>query len=283
MLSKLKTFFELIKFEHTVFALPFAYMGMMLARRVWPPFGVFFWVTLAMVGARTAGMALNRVIDVKIDARNPRTSHRATVTGEIPVPNALAFAAASILIFFIAAWQLNPLCLRFSPFALVLLCTYHYVKRFSFLCHFVLGLVLAIAPVGGWLAVTGVFSWLPVVLAAAVLFWTAGFDILYSLQDIDFDKTYGLHSVPVAFGQKAALQVSVYCHVATVVFLAIFGLWDGLGILYWIGAGLVAGLLWFEHSLVADGDLSKVNTAFFTVNGWVGILLLIFTFLEIFR
>ena len=283
MFHKIKLFFELIKFEHTVFALPFAYLGMLLAGHSWPGFILFFLITVAMVSARTAGMTLNRVIDLNIDRDNPRTKTRPILTGHFSLRSAWIAAAVSSLIFIISAFLLNPLCFKLSFITIFLLSSYHYVKRFSFLCHFALGLVLAIAPMGGWIAVTGRFSWAPVPLSLAVLFWVAGFDIIYSLQDRDFDKSYGLHSIPVKFGQAGALRLSAYCHAATAVFLGLFG-WAGhLGFVYAAGVVVCAILLWLEHRLLADSNLDKINTAFFTINGWVGILLLVFTFLDIYR
>ena len=283
MPGKIKTFIELIKFEHTVFALPFAYLGLWMARKSWPSWRVFLGVTLAMVSARTAGMLLNRLADRAIDAKNPRTKGRALVTGDFSVPAAWIAAAVSIVIFFMAASWLNPLCLQLSPVALILLSGYHYVKRFSFLCHFALGAVLGIAPMGGWVAATGEFSWVPLPLAFAVMAWVAGFDILYSLQDMDFDRSIGLHSVPVRFGLSPSLKISFYCHVAAVVFLALFGLVAHLGILYAFGVLVTAALLQFEHHLVGDGDLSRLNTAFFTINGWIGILLFVFAFMDVYK
>ena len=283
MFKKIKTFFELIKFEHTAFALPFAYLGMMLARKSWPPWRVFWLVTLAMVSARTAGMTLNRIIDLKIDAMNPRTKDRPILSGEFPLWAAWIAAALALVIFFAAARMLNPLCFKCSFAAIVFLSGYHYVKRFSSSCHFVLGSVLAIAPMGGWLAVTGKFSWMPVPLSLAVLFWAAGFDVIYSLQDLEFDRAHGIHSIPAKFGAEAALKASGVCHLLTGAFLVLFGVLNGLGPVYWVGVFLTAVLLFIEHKIVADGDLSKVDVAFFTMNGWIGILLLIFTFLETFR
>ncbi len=282
MFSKIKTFFELIKFEHTLFALPFAYLGLLLAREAWPSWGIFVWVTLAMAAGRTAGMCLNRLIDLKIDEKNPRTKARPLVTGDFKIPHAWIAVLGALVLFFIAAWRLNPLCFKLSPIALALLFSYHYVKRFSFLCHFTLGLVLAMAPIGGWLAVTGAWSWTALMLGFAVMLWVAGFDILYSLQDVDFDRTHGLHSVPVTFGVGNALKISFFCHLATLLFLLAFGVVAGLGILYWVGLSAVAALLKIEHTLVGDGELSHINTAFFTINGWVGILMFVFTFLEIY-
>ncbi|MBI2095521.1 MAG: UbiA family prenyltransferase [Candidatus Omnitrophica bacterium] len=282
MWTRVKIFLRLIKFEHTVFALPFAYLGMILARKSLPSPGVFFWVTAAMGGARTAGMLLNRIIDRPIDAKNPRTQDRPTVTGEFSLRNAWLATGAALLVFFISVKMLNDLCFKLSFVALFLLTTYHTVKRFSFLCHFALGLVLAAAPLGGWIAVTGHFAWTPVILSLAVLFWVAGFDVIYSLQDVDFDRMHGLHSIPARFGEKAALRVSEYSHLATVFFLALFGCVAGLGVLYWAGVLAVAILLKAEHLLVPEDNFSRIHTAFFTINGWIGILLLIFTFLEIY-
>lgn len=279
--QRLKKFFELVKFEHTIFALPFAYMGMLAAQKSWPGWWTFIWITLAMVGARTAGMTLNRLIDRAIDGKNPRTRDRGLVTGEVKPLQAWALAAASLAVFFFSAWQLNPLCFKLSPLALLFLVGYHYVKRFSFLCHWTLGLTLGIAPVGGWFAASGYTDWRPFVLGLAVAFWVAGFDILYSLQDIDFDSVHKLHSMPARFGLKAALKASEYCHAATVVFLIIFAAVVPFGLLFAVGVVIAAALLWFEHRIVGDGDLSHINAAFFTVNGWIGILLLVFTILDI--
>lgn len=283
MASKLKTFFELIKFEHTIFALPFAYVGMISAGRGWPGFGVFFWTTLAMVTARTAGMTLNRIVDVEIDRKNPRTSRRSLVTGEFKKNWAWTAVGVSLVFFFLSAARLNSLCLALSPIALFFLVAYHYVKRFSFLCHFTLGFVLAIAPVGGWLAVTGVFDWRVLPLAAAVLAWVAGFDILYALQDVEFDREQGLHSIPVRFGRQKALEIARICHIVTGVFLTLFGVACVFGWIYFAGVAIAAGLLWFEHRMIREGDLSKIDLVFFTINGWIGVLLLVFTFMENFR
>lgn len=283
MTHKIKTFFELIKFEHTVFALPFAYMGLWMANKSWPSWRVFLGVTIAMVSARTVGMTLNRIVDRAIDAKNPRTKKRALVTGDFSVSGAWVAVVISALVFFLAASMLNPLCFQLSPIALILLSGYHCVKRFSFLCHFALGVVLGIAPMGGWMAATGHFSWVGLLLSFAVMAWVAGFDILYSLQDMDFDKSVELHSIPVRFGLKQSLKISSLCHAAAVLFFALFGVAAQLGILYACGIFVTAILLKAEHSLVSDGDLSRLNTAFFTINGWVGILMFIFAFLDVYR
>lgn len=281
--NKIKTFFELIKFEHTVFALPFAYLGMLMAGNGHVTARVFWLVTLAMASARTAAMTLNRIIDLKIDRLNPRTENRPIGAGRFSLFAAWVAVVISLAIFFVSALALNPLCFKLSFAALLLLTGYHYVKRFSFLCHAALGAVLAAAPMGGWLAVTGEFSWKPIPLALAVLFWVTGFDILYALQDMDFDKAHDLHSVPVRYGQNLSLRISGYCHIATAVFLIIFGVVSGLGVIYWVGIAICSVLLKLEHNLISDDDLSRINTAFFTLNGWVGVLLLVFTFLETFR
>jgi 4-hydroxybenzoate polyprenyltransferase len=281
--GKLKTFFELIKFEHTMFALPFAYMGMVMADKGWPGFGVFFWVTLAMVSARTAGMTLNRIIDRGIDTKNPRTRNRALVTGEFKVSWAMVITVIGTALLLLSARQLNDLCFKLSPVALIFLTTYHYAKRFTYLCHFILGVVLAIAPLGGWLAVTGSWSLSPFILALAVLVWVAGFDVLYALQDIEFDRGAGLHSIPAQFGESKALAISRICHLVTVACLILFGITSGLGPVYFVGVAVVAGLLLFEHWLLLEGDMTKINAAFFLVNGWIGILLLIFTLMEIYK
>ncbi len=278
-----KTFFQLIKFEHTLFALPFAYLGMVMAEKRWPSWRVFFLVTIAMASARTAGIPLHRLIDRGIDARNPRTKNRALLTGEFKASWAWILAGLSALILVSSAWALNPLCFKLSPVALIFLTGYHYAKRFTWVCHWILGAVLAIAPIGGWLAVTGVVSWQVVPLALAVLFWVAGFDIVYSLQDADFDKASGLHSAPVRFGVSRALQISSGCHLVTLFCLVFFGLISGLGLVYGAGILVTALLLRFEHSLVADGDLTKLNAAFFIINGWIGVLLFVFTLLEVYR
>ena len=282
-MNRLKTFLQLIKFEHTIFALPFAYLGMLMAKMGWPGWRVFILVTLAMASARTAGMTLNRLIDRKIDAQNPRTKSRELVTGQFKTSWAWASVAISIAVLLLSAAALNPLCFKMSPVALVLLTGYHYAKRFTEYCHWVLGAVLGVAPMGGWLAVTGVFSWQPLLLSFAVMFWVAGFDILYSLQDVDFDRSARLHSIPVKYGVARSLKVAAFSHAMTVVLLVLFGFFGGLGIVYAAGLVIIAILLRVEHGLVSDGDLSRLNTAFFSINGWVGILLFVFAAMDVYR
>ena len=283
MMNKITSFFELIKFEHTLFALPFAYLGMVMAMKGWPGWRIFLLVTLAMAAARTAGMTLNRLIDMKIDAQNPRTKDRPLLTGQFKPLWAWFCVVASVALLLLAAAALNPLCLKLSPIALVLLTGYHYSKRFTHFCHWVLGAVLGIAPMGGWIAVRGTFDWPPVLLSLAVMFWVAGFDILYSLQDVDFDRSAGLHSIPVKYGITQSLRISAACHGATLFFLILFGIFGGLGAVYAAGIVITAVLLRIEHGLVSDGDLSRLNAAFFTINGWVGILIFVFTALDLYR
>ena len=267
MAGKLKTFLEMIKFEHTVFALPFAYLGYVLGARGEASWAALVWVTAAMVCARTAGMCLNRVIDRKIDALNPRTSKRAIVTGEIRASTAVAVALACLALLVYSAANLNPLCLYLSPVAVALLIAYHYLKRFTVLCHFGIGLVLAGAPMGGWIAATGAFEAGALDLGLAVLFWVAGFDIFYSLQDVESDRRQGIHSIAARFGIPRAVWVSRICHLLTLLFLIRLGIMFGSVPLYWAGLALVTLILAVEHVLVRGGRLDRIGLAFFTLNG----------------
>lgn len=281
-MRKLLTFFELIKFEHTLFALPFAFLGAILSTSTWPRISEWVWITLGMASARTAGMTLNRIVDFEFDMKNPRTRHRPLGKRGISFRAAWFAAFLSAFIFFYSAYRLNRLCLILSPVAFFLFCTYHFVKRFSFLSHFAIGLVLACAPMAGWLGVTGEWSWKPVPLALAVFFWVSGFDILYSLQDLSFDKAHGLHSIPVSFGVEKSIYFSRILHLLTYASLLSAGRLLSLGLFYWLGFSICGLILVKVHSLVKPTDLSKINAAFFMVNGWVGVILLAFTFLEIF-
>ncbi len=271
---------EALKLQHTVFALPFAYLGCWVAQGGFPGWGVLLWVTLAMVGARTAGMAWNRLLDLPFDRRNPRTSHWPVSQGKVTPQQLVALAILFTGLLFVSAWKLNPLCLALSPIALVGLALYPTLKRFTWGCHWGIGLVLSMAPAGGWLAVTG--AWNPVVLwvSGAVLFWVAGFDILYATLDLDFDRANRLYSVPQRFGVVTALRVARGCHLATVFFLGAFGLATDRTFLYWLGWLGIAILLHVEHRLVKPTDLRQVNTAFLTVNGWVSVGLLTMTILD---
>jgi 4-hydroxybenzoate polyprenyltransferase len=266
---------NLVKLPHTLFALPFAMVGVVLASYVKDVTPVMIlWVALAFTSARFAAMAFNRIVDRRIDALNPRTSRREIPTGVIGVRQAGIAVVISSSLFVVAAWQLNPLCLLLAPFALAWVLGYSYTKRFTRWAHVVLGLGLGIAPVGGYLAVTGAWSdpwWMLPVLAAGVMTWVAGFDVLYALQDVAFDRQTGLHSIPAAVGEARALTVARAFHTLTVIALAAVGGAVDAGWLYWVGVAVVAALLLYEHSLVRADDLSKLDAAFFTMNGIISI------------
>lgn len=272
---------EMIKFEHSIFALPFALTGALLAVRdagitIRAAGGKFFWIVIAMVAARSAAMAFNRLLDAEVDGRNPRTSGRHLPAGLLSAGFAWAFVAGSAALFFVAAWALNPLCLKLSPLALAILFFYSCTKRFTSLSHLVLGFCLGIAPAAAWIAVRGSLDARILWLTAAVTFWTAGFDIIYSCQDYDFDRGAGLFSVPRRFGIGRALWIARLFHAAMAGFLFALVLSFGLGWLSLAGIAVVIALLVYEHSLVKAADLSRVNAAFFTVNGYVSVLFFLF-------
>lgn len=271
--GKLATTLAMIKFSHTLFALPFALLAMVLAAGGWLPWPVVGKILAAMVGARSAAMAHNRLVDRAIDAANPRTADRALPTGALSVPFVWAFLLVSAAFFTAAAASLNRLTLALSPVALAILLGYAYTKRFTWLSHFALGLSLAIAPAGAWIAVRGSLSTLPVLIASAVLFWTAGFDILYALQDEEFDRRQGLHSIPARFGTRPALVVSALCHALTAGLLVLAWRLSGSGPLFGAALLLSVGALVYQHAIVRPGDLSRVNAAFFTANGFVSVVL----------
>jgi 4-hydroxybenzoate polyprenyltransferase len=268
---------EMIKFEHSVFALPFALLGAMLAARGWPPWGVLGWIVVAMVGARSAAMTFNRIVDRQLDAANPRTRARALAAGSLSLGFAWGFLMVSVAVFFLAAWRLNPLCLKLAPLALGWVLFYSFTKRFTALSHWVLGLGLGIAPAAAWIAVRGSLAPRILLLTGAVALWVAGFDLLYACQDVDFDRGQpGLHSTPKRIGIAASLRLAQGCHVVMLALLVLLLRSSGLGGLAWAGLAVVAGLLIYEHSLLSPDDLSRMNAAFFTVNGYIGILLLVF-------
>jgi len=272
-LGKLATLLEMIKFEHTIFALPFAYSGMILGAGGLPDFTAFFWITLAMVGARSFAMALNRLQDVAIDKKNPRTAERALPAGRITTAEALLFIAASLGAFFLAVYQLPELCRRLWAVVLAPMAFYSLTKRFTWACHFVLGLCLGLAPPGAWVAATNSLPTTGIwMLSIGVMLWTAGFDILYSCQDYEFDRQEGLHSVPVRFGIAAALLATKFLHALAVLFLGLMGVFFSLGIIFYAGLAVIACFLWYENSIIKPGDLSRMNAAFFTANGCVSIL-----------
>ena len=264
-------FFSLVTFSHTVFALPFALLSAVLAARGMPPLPTLFWILVAMVGARSAAMAFNRIADRAIDAVNPRTEARDIPAGRVSVGSASAFCALSAAVFVFAAWRLNPLCLALSPVALLVVLGYSYTKRVTVLSHLVLGLGLAIAPVGAWIAVTGRFATTPVVLGFSVLFWVAGFDVIYSLQDEAFDRAQGLFSLPALLGARRALDLSTVFHAVSLAFLYGVFVLSGGGPLFGAGVVLAGVFLVRQHVLVSPKDLSRVDTAFFTANGWLSV------------
>ena len=277
--SRIRIVLEMIKFEHSVFALPFALVGTLLAAREGgglPTWRQILWIVVAMVGARSAAMTINRIADVEYDRRNPRTANRALPTGELSLGFAWAFTLAASALLVVAAWQLNPLALKLSPVALAVLFFYSYTKRFTSWAHFVLGFCLGMSPAAAWIAIRGSLDWRMLILCAAVTLWVGGFDVLYACQDVEFDKTAGLYSIPKRFGIAGALVIARAMHVLVVCLLAWLAWSFHLAWPAWAGIGVVAALLTYEHSLVKANDLSKINAAFFTVNGYISLLFLLF-------
>jgi 4-hydroxybenzoate polyprenyltransferase len=282
--GKIVLYLRMIKFPHSIFALPFAFTGAVIAAEGIPSLREIVWITVAMVGARSGAMGLNRVIDRKIDRENPRTKNRELPKGEIRLSEAILFTGVSIAICIFAAYMLNPLCLKLSPIALAVLFIYSYTKRFTWTTHFVLGLALSAAPLGAWIAVRGTFDTEIIPMGIAVIFWLAGFDTLYALQDIEFDKSHGLYSIPKRFGIKNALLLARLFHLITFIMLITTGVLFKVGIFYWLGMMIVAGLFIYEHSLVKQSDLNKLDIAFFNMNGYISITVFIFTLMDyIFR
>lgn len=274
-------FLRMIKIAHSVFALPFAFTGALLAAGGIPDLAVAFWIAVAMVGARSGAMGVNRIVDRHIDAENPRTMNREIPKGAVSLRDAIIFTVISFSAMVYAAYSLNPLCFALSPVAIVVLVAYSYTKRFTWLSHFILGVAIAGAPLGAWIAVRGSINPEVLPLVFAVIFWLAGFDVLYALQDINFDRRRGLHSIPQRFGVKGALVVSRSCHAVTCLLLGVTGVIFSLGSVYWVGMIAVAGLLIYEHSLVKSNDLSKLNIAFFNMNGYVSITVFLMTLVSL--
>ncbi len=278
-MKAVKNFLELIKFEHTIFALPFAYLGMVLAAQGWPGWSKFIWITIAMATARTLAMGMNRVADRWWDARNPRTANRPLATGAVSLRTAVTGTILSSMVLIFAAWKLGPVPLMLLPAAVAFLIGYSYTKRFTSLSHFILGFTDGLAPAGAWVAVRGSLftlqdlpAWL---LLGIVTLWIAGFDILYACQDIDFDRTYHLHSIPAEKGIVFALRISNICHAAMLVLLFILGIFLGLNWPYWVAVIVCGGLLAWEHLLVKPNDLSRIGLAFFNINSWIAVLLFV--------
>lgn len=281
--SKLATLLEMIKFSHTVFAFPFALMGVVLASlengRA-PTFAQVLWVCVAMVGARTFAMGLNRIIDARIDAENPRTAERHLPAGKVAITEAWLLVLGALALLLFAAWMLNPLCLMLSPVAIFFLVLYSFCKRFTSLAHVVLGVCLSAAPVGAWIALRGDIGWPVIALGFAVLFWVAGFDIFYALQDYEYDRDKGLFSIPSCYGiEKSFLIVRVF-HVLMVMLLLLLLFINGLGLIYFAGVVFVTGLLVYEHLLVRPDDLSRLDAAFFNMNGYISVTIFFFTFVD---
>lgn len=268
-LQSLRGILKMIKIEHTLFALPFAFLGMILAADGWPPWSTVGWIVLAMVGARSAAMAFNRLADRVIDASNPRTRDRALPAGDLSPLGVQLFVVSSLALLVLSAWRLNPLALKLSPLAIAVILLYSYTKRFTSLCHLVLGLGISGAPLGAWIAVRGDITATPLILAAAVLCWVAGFDILYALQDLEFDRDRGLHSVPARLGVRGALVVSAVLHVAMLGLLAALPSVypSALGAGYWVGFGGCLVLVFGQHWVLRPHDLSRLDAAFFQANG----------------
>ena len=271
----------MIKFSHSVFALPFAFTSAFFAAKGIPSISQIFWIIVAMAGARSAAMGMNRVIDRKIDAKNPRTSGREIPAGVIKVTDALIFILISISAMVFAAYNLNPLCLKLSPLAVLVLFLYSYTKRFSYLSHIVLGIAVSGAPLGAWIAIKGSINIEILPMVIAVIAWLAGFDILYALQDIEFDRNHGLHSILQRFGIKTSLWLSRLFHLLTLGLLVITGLIFRSGIIYFSGMVLVGLLLLYEHALVKEDDLSKLDMAFFNMNGYISMAVFVFTFIDL--
>ena len=278
LMNRLRVFFDLVKFEHTVFALPFAYLGMVLAAGGWLAWGKFIWITVAMVAARTLAMSANRLVDRGLDARNPRTMNRPLPRGLISSRAVAVYAGVSLAVLTVAAWQLNPLCLLLLPGALVFLLGYHYTKRFTWLSHWILGFTDGLAAPGAWVAVRGsIFTpadlpaWL---LLFAVTFWIGGFDLIYACQDVEVDRREGLHSIPADFSVATSLTLARICHLLTVVLLAGVGLAMDLSWPFWVGLVIITALLVYEHRLVSPDDLSRLDLAFFNMNGYISITVL---------
>ena len=278
--GRIRTVLEMIKFEHSVFALPFALTGALLAARFtgrgWPSLRQVLWIIVAMVAARSAAMTMNRIIDLRYDKENPRTAQRALATGALSLQFAWIFTLVAIAVFFLAAWQLNPLALKLAPAAIAILVFYSFTKRFTNWSHLFLGFALGISPAAAWIAVTGGLDPRMLILCAAVTLWVGGFDVLYACQDVDFDKRAGLFSIPKRFGIANALWIARAMHVCVVGLLAWLAVSFALPWPAWAGIAVVATLLGYEHSLVKADDLSRLDAAFFTMNGYISISFLLF-------
>ncbi len=273
-METLKRILRMIKFEHTLFALPLAYAGAVMGAGGWPGWGKSLFILLAMVGARSAAMSFNRLVDLPFDVKNPRTMTREIPSGQLGKTAVWCFWWCSVVFFFLSALALGRWCFYLSPLALAVILGYSYTKRFTWACHIFLGLALSLSPAGGFLAVTGTITWPVVVLSLGVLFWVAGFDIIYACQDVSFDREMGLHSIPAVMGQGSALAVSALFHILSFLIFAAAGWMGGFSWPYFAGTGAVGVLLVWEHRVVSGGRLERIDLAFFTINSYVSIVLL---------
>jgi len=276
-----RLYYKLVKFEHTIFALPFAYVGAVLAVGGVPSAHDLLWITVAMVAARSLAMALNRLIDARIDAANPRTATRELPSGALTSAAVVAFCLVSLGVYLAAVWQLDPLVRWLSPVPVVAFVVYPYLKRFTWLCHLWLGAVDGLAPVGAWAAIKGELPWQAWALGAAVAAWVSGFDLFYALVDVDVDREQGLHSWATRFGVRGAFAGARALHLATIALLAAAGIGLDVGLLYWLGVTCVAGLLFYEHTLVRPGDLRRLDAAFFTMNGVISLAFFAFVLADV--
>ncbi|MDO8885911.1 UbiA-like polyprenyltransferase [Candidatus Oleimmundimicrobium sp.] len=279
-MNKIAIIFKMIKFEHSIFALPFAYMGAILAAEGLPTFWQVFWITVAMVGARSLAMSLNRLIDKEIDKKNPRTKNRALPKKLLSEKDVLIFSLISLVVFLLAVYSLAPLCRWLWPFIVLPFVVYPYTKRFTWYCHLFLGMCLGLAPIGAWIAIKNSVSLVSILLGVAVCLWVAGFDIIYACQDIQIDKEQNLYSIPAKFGIEKALRTAGIFHLFSVGIFLLVGILANLGLIYFFGLGVVSFLLLYENRLVSPDDLSKLNAAFFTMNGVISTVMFVFTFLD---
>ena len=274
-------FIKMIKLEHSLFALPFAFVGMILAANGLPSWNIILWVVVAMVGARSAAMGVNRYADAEIDARNPRTASREIPAGNISKKATLFYILVSLALYFTAAFMLNRLTAILSPIPVLIFILYAYAKRFTNFCHVILGIALGLAPICAWIAVTGSIDTAPFILGGAVILWVAGFDILYAIQDIEYDRKEGLHSIPAVFGTDGSLIIARILHFAAICLFISLMAFTNLGYIYLAGVLLSGALMAYEHSLVSKDDLSKLNMAFFNMNAYISITIMIFTIIDI--
>ncbi len=280
-MEKIIKILKMIKFEHSVFALPFALMSAFLVEKKTPEPNKLLWILIAMIAARSAAMAFNRLTDYQLDKLNPRTSNRALPKGELSIKFVISFIIISSIIFMLSAYSLNMLCFYLSPLALLIIFSYSYSKRYTYLTHFHLGISLSIAPIGAWLAIAETLNIIPILIAMSVVLWVAGFDILYAIQDIEFDKKYNLKSIPEKVGIKNSLIISTICHAAMLMLLILLYYIANMGLYFIIGIILTTLFIAWQHSIVTVNNLSKINEAFFTANGLLSISLLIFTIFDI--